>query len=307
MSTIIYCFRQALSNLKKNLLFSAASAITIAACIFLFCIFYSIVMNVQHITYTAETTIGISVFFNNGVTKEEKDSFAEEIKKHGGVKEISYKSADEAWESFKEDYFGDQSEELAKAFADDNPLAESDSYEIFLNNIEDQEAEVEFIRSFSIVREVNYANQVVSTLKSLNRVMYVLSVLLIGILFAISIFLISNTINLAAHFRKRENQIMRMIGATDGMIRAPFVIEGTLIGLIGAALPLSAMYFIYSRAELTVTAYLGENGRLSSFSDIVELIPLINIYPKLLMAGLALGVGMGFIVSFITIRKHLKV
>ena len=307
MSTIIYCFRQALSNLKRNLLFSAASAITIAACIFLFCIFYSIVMNVQHITYTAETTIGISVFFNNGVTKEEKDSFAEEIKKHGGVKEISYKSADEAWESFKEDYFGDQSEELAKAFADDNPLAESDSYEIFLNNIEDQEAEVEFIRSFSIVREVNYANQVVSTLKSLNRVMYVLSVLLIGILFAISIFLISNTINLAAHFRKRENQIMRMIGATDGMIRAPFVIEGTLIGLIGAALPLSAMYFIYSRAELTVTAYLGENGRLSSFSDIVELIPLINIYPKLLMAGLALGVGMGFIVSFITIRKHLKV
>lgn len=307
MSTIIYCFRQALSNLKKNLLFSAASAITIAACIFLFCIFYSIVMNVQHITYTAETTIGISVFFNNGVTKEEKDSFAEEIKKHGGVKEISYKSADEAWESFKEDYFGDQSEELAKAFADDNPLAESDSYEIFLNNIEDQEAEVEFIRSFSIVREVNYANQVVSTLKSLNRVMYVLSVLLIGILFAISIFLISNTINLAAHFRKRENQIMRMIGATDGMIRAPFVIEGTLIGLIGAALPLSAMYFIYRRAELTVTAYLGENGRLSSFSDIVELIPLMNIYPKLLMAGLALGVGMGFIVSFITIRKHLKV
>ncbi len=307
MSTIIYCFRQAFSNLRKNLLFSAASAVTIAACIFLFCIFYSIVMNVQHITYTAETTIGISVFFNNGVTKEEKDSFAEEIKKHGGVREISYKSADEAWKSFKEDYFGDQSEELAEAFADDNPLAESDSYEIFLNNIEDQEAEVQFIKGFDIVREVNYANQVVSTLKSLNRVMYLLSVLLIGILFAISIFLISNTINLAAHFRKRENQIMRMIGATDGMIRAPFVIEGTLIGFMGAALPLLAMYFIYSRAELTVAAYLGENGRLSSFSDLVELIPLMDIYPKLLMAGLALGVGMGFIVSFITIRKHLKV
>lgn len=307
MSRIIYCFKQALSNLRRNALFSMASIITIAACIFLFCIFYSIVMNVQHITYTAETTIGISVFFNEDVSQEEKESFADEVKKHGGVKEIVYKSADEAWESFKEDYFGDQAEELAEAFADDNPLAQSDSYEIFLNNIENQESEVEFIKSFDIVREVNYANQVVSTLKSLNRVMYILSVLLIGILFAISIFLISNTINLAAHFRKRENQIMRMIGATDGMIRAPFVIEGTVMGLIGAALPLTAMYFIYHKAELTAAAYLGKNGRLSSFSDVVELIPFSAIYPSLLAAGLALGVGMGFVVSFITIRKHLKV
>ena len=146
-----------------------------------------------------------------------------------------------------------------------------------------------------------------AALKSLNRVIYTVSALLIGILFAISIFLISNTISLAAHFRKRENQIMKMIGATNGMIRAPFVIEGTLIGFMGAALPLAAMYIIYLRAELTVAEYLGANGQLSSFSDVVDLIPLANIYPKLLLAGLALGIGMGFIVSFITIRKHLKV
>lgn len=307
MSTIIYCFRQGISNLRKNLLFSVASTVTIAACIFLFCLFYSIVMNVQHITYTAETTIGISVFFNDGVSQEEKEEFRDAVIAHGGVKDISYKSADEAWEDFKADYFGDQSDELAEAFADDNPLAQSDSYEIFMNNIEDQDSEAEFIKSFDIVREVNYANTVVSALKSLNRVIYAVSVVLISILFAISVFLISNTINLAAHFRKRENEIMKMIGATNGMIRAPFVIEGTILGFIGAAIPLGLMYYIYGRAEATVSAYISKTGGLSSLSDIAELIPFSVIYPKLILAGLALGVGMGFVVSFVTIRKHLKV
>ena len=307
MSTVIYCFRQGISNLKKNLLFSIASTVTIAACIFLFCLFYCLVMNVQHIAYNAETTIGISVFFNEGVSMDEKEAFRDAVIEHGGVKEINYKSADEAWEDFKEDYFGEQSEELAEAFADDNPLAHSDSYEIFLNNIEDQDSEAEFIRSFDIVREVNYANTVVSALKSLNRIIYAVSVVLIGILFAISVFLISNTINLTAHFRKRENEIMKMIGATNGMIRAPFVIEGTIIGFIGAVIPLGLMYYIYHRAEQSAAAYISRSGALSSLSDIAKLIPFNEIYPKLVLAGTALGVGIGFVVSFVTIRKHLKV
>ena len=307
MSTFLYCIKRGLVNLRKNWLFSIASTATIAACVFLFCLFYAVVVNVSNIAYQAETTIGISVFFNEGVSAEQKEAFKEQILEHGGVKEINYKSADEAWESFKADYFGDKAEELAEAFADDNPLAESDSYEIFLNNIEDQQAEVDYIRGFDIVREVNYANSVVSALKEMNTLITAVSVAMISILFAISVFLISNTINLAAHFRKRETEIMRMIGATNSMIRAPFVVEGTFIGFAGALIPIVSMLFLYKRAEVYLAERLSSSGQLSALAEIATLIPFKEVYPVMLAAGAVLGVGMGFVVSFLTIGKHLRV
>ena len=307
MSTLLYCIKRGLINLRKNLLFSIASVATIAACIFLFCLFFSCFANVRNIAYQAETTIGISVFFNSGVSTEEKEAFRDAVVEHGGIRDISYKSADEAWESFKEDYFGDKSDELAEAFADDNPLAESDSYEIFMNNIEDQQAEVDYIRSFDIVREVNYANSVVDALNELNKVIMAVSAAMIGILFAISVFLISNTINLAAHFRRHENEIMRLIGATNGMIRAPFVAEGVFIGTAGTVIPLVLIYFIYNNAQGYLSERIAASGQLSALKDIVTLLPFSSIFPIMLCAGCILGVGMGFVVSFMTISKHLKV
>lgn len=307
MSRVLYCFGQGLSNLRKNLLFSAASVITIAACILLFGIFYCLIENVRYVTYRAESTIGITVFFNEGTSMEEKEGFEQAIISHGGVSNIRYISADEAWESFKNDYFGDQSEELARAFADDNPLAESDSYEIFLENIEDQESEVEYIRSFDIVREVNYANTVIQALEDMNRILQLVSLILTGVLFVISIFLISNTINMTAHMRKRENEIMKLIGATNGMIRAPFVIEGTIIGFIGAVIPLSAMIYFYDRLLQGYSSYIEDSGSLAILRDVLELLPLEEVLPQLLGAGLLLGTGTGFAVSFLTVRRHLKV
>ena len=307
MSTLFYCIKRGLLNLRKNWLFSIASTATIAACVFLFCLFYAVVVNVQNIAYQAETTIGISVFFEEGVSTEQKEEFRQQVLEHGGVKEMNYKSAEEAWEGFKSDYFGDKADELAEAFADDNPLAESDSYEIFLNNIEDQQAEVEFIRGFDIVREVNYANSVVSALKEMNTLVMAVSAAMISILFAISVFLISNTINLAAHFRKRETEIMRMIGATNSMIRAPFVVEGTFIGFAGALIPLVSMLFLYRKAEVYLAERLGGPGQMSALAEIASLLPFREVYPVMLAAGAVLGVGMGFVVSFITIGKHLRV
>lgn len=307
MSTLLYCIHRGLTNLTKNMLFTVASTATIAACIFLFCLFFSVFANVSAMAHEVETTIGISVFFEPGTTAEAKQEFETAVLEHGGVREMNYRSADEAWESFKEDYFGDNADELAEAFADDNPLAESDSYEIFMENIADQQAEAEFIESFDIVREVNYANSVVEALNEINRIVMIVSAAMISILFLISVFLISNTINLAAHVRRRENEIMRLIGATNGMIRAPFVVEGTFIGTLGAAIPLAAIYFIYDKANLYMEERLLSSTQLSSLRNLAELLPFTELLPVMLGAGLILGTFMGFTVSFITIGKHLKV
>ena len=123
LNTFFYCTKQGLKNIGRNILFSMASIATVAACIFLFCLFFAIISNVQHIVTEAETTVGITVFFNEDAGEAEKKAIYEAIEAQGGIKEIRYTSAEEAWESFKDEYFGDKSEELAVAFADDNPLA----------------------------------------------------------------------------------------------------------------------------------------------------------------------------------------
>ncbi len=114
-------------------------------------------------------------------------------------------------------------------------------------------------------------------------------------------FLISNTISVAAAFRKQESQIMRLIGATNFMIRAPFIVEGVLIGMVGAGIPLAGMYALYT----WVVEYLA--SRFSLLPGIFSFMPIEEIYPVMVAVAVALGVGIGFFGSFFTIRKYLKV
>lgn len=300
LSTLWYCFKQGLKNVAHNKLFSLASMATIGACIFLFCLFFAIVTNVQNIAKTAETTVGITVFFEEGTSDERVAAIGEEIQARPGVKEVVYTSAEEAWESFKTEYFG-ENEDLALAFADDNPLADSESYEIFLYDIASQTEMVSWLNSFPEVRQVNYSNAAVAGLSSVNKIIGLLSAVIIGILLAVAVFLISNTISVAAQFRKRENEIMKLIGATNFMIRLPFVVEGVLLGFVGAVVPLIGIYYIYEKAAAYVV------NHFVTVSGLFTPIAIQVIYPEMLLVALVLGVGIGFIVSFFTIRKQLKV
>lgn len=303
ISTFWYCLKQGIKNICRNILFSLASVATISACIFLFCLFFSIIANVRYMTYLAETTIGITVFFDEGMTEDEIRAVGEEIARRPEIKEMNFISAEEAWESFQEDYFQGM-EELAEGFADDNPLASSASYEIFLKDISDQPQMVSYLEKLEGVRKVNYSNAVVAGFSNMNKLIGILSVAIIGILLAVSVFLISNTIHVAAAFRKTENQIMRLIGATNFMIRAPFVVEGVVLGLFGAVLPLGAVYFLYREGIAYITGHFLNYG---GAGGILQIIPLERLFPVMSGVSLGLGVGIGFFVSFFTIRKHLKV
>ena len=243
-STFWYCLKQGVINICRNIWFSLASVATISACIFLFCLFYAIIMNVQNVVHNAETTVGITVFFNEDLTEAQIEEIGNQIRKRPEIKTIEFTSAAEAWDDFKQEYFSGM-ESLAEGFADDNPLAGSASYKIFLNDIETQDQVVTFIASIPGVRKVNYSNSAAAGLSSFNKMIGLLSLVIIGVLLAVAMFLISNTISVAAAFRKHENQIMRLIGATNYMIRAPFVVEGVVIGLAGAVLPLAGMYYLY--------------------------------------------------------------
>lgn len=300
ISTFWYCVKEGMKNICRNIWFSLASVATISACIFLFCLFFSIIANIRYMVKHVESTVGITVLFDENLTEQDIQGLGEIIHQRPEIREMYYISAEDAWNSFKEEYFAGH-EELAEGFAEDNPLAGSASYEIFLNDISQQDELVAYLQGLDGVRQVNYSNSAVAGFSGFNRVIGVLYSLIIGVLLAVSLFLINNTISVAAAFRRQECQIMRLIGATNFMIRAPFIVEGVMIGLIGALIPLAGTYFLYTKGIV----YLSE--RFHVLSNLFYFVPVGEIYPLLIGAALILGVGIGFFGSFFTIRKYMKV
>lgn len=300
ISTIGYQTKQGFKNIGRNKMFSMASIATMAACIFLFGIFFSIVTNFRYMVQKAEEGVAITVFFDEDATDAQIKKIGEELKSREGVLTVNYVSADEAWDSFKDEYFGD-AKELADGFKDDNPLSGSDNYEVYMSDVSKQKDVVSYAEKLDGVSKVNKSDVVAKTLTSVNRLIYYVSIVLIGILLAVSIFLISNTVTMGITVRREEIAIMKYIGAKDGFVRAPFIIEGLVIGLIGAVIPLVILYFAYDKAVVYVM------NRFSLLNNIIEFLPVTTVYRTLLPVGLLLGVGIGFIGSAFTIRKHLRV
>ncbi|HJB88950.1 MAG TPA: permease-like cell division protein FtsX [Candidatus Blautia excrementigallinarum] len=298
-STIWFTLKQGIVNIKRNWMFSLASILTMAACIFLVGVFYSIVNNVDNIAHKVEQEVPITVFFNEGTTQEQIDQISAMISQRPEVEKVEFTSADQAWEDFKEEYF--QGSDAAEGFRDDNPLVNSANLAVYMNQIEMQGELVSYIQGLDQVREVEQSEEAANTLGSFNRLVSYASLVIIVLLIVISVFLISNTVSVGIAVRKEEIGIMKYIGATDGFVRAPFVLEGMVLGLIGAAIPLTALYFLYNTAvEYVLT-------RFNVLTGVVEFIPVANIYRVLVPISVALGIGIGLIGSFWTTRKHLRV
>lgn len=300
ISTFFYTIKQGIVNIWKNKMFSLASIATMTACIFLFGLFYTIVMNFQSMVKDAESGVAVTVFFDEGISQEQIDEIGDEIRSRVEVSKIEFTSADEAWENFKEVYFGGN-EKVAESFAGDNPLANHASYAIYMNDISMQSALVTYLESLDGVREVHKSEMVANTLTDFNSLIGYISAGIILILLGVAVFLISNTITVGISVRREEIGIMKLIGATDYFVRAPFVVEGIVIGLVGAAIPLGILYVLYEKVIVYITERFSFIGSMMNFLSADE------VFHTLVPVALALGVGIGFIGSRITIRKHLKV
>ena len=281
-------------------MFSLASIATMSACIFLFGLFFSIVVNFQSIVKEAESGVAVTVFFDAGLEQEKIDNIGAEIDKRVEVSEKKFVSADEAWEGFQKQYF-EGKEDMAEGFINDNPLANSAHYEIYMNDISMQQSLVTYLESLDGVREVKSSDVAANTLSDFNRLLGYISAGIILILLCVAVFLISNTVTVGIAVRREEIAIMKLIGATDYFVRTPFIVEGILIGLIGSALPLGILYVMYRN----IIGYIGD--KFHWLSGIMNFLPVDTVFSTLVPVGLLLGVGIGFLGSRFTIRKHLKV
>ena len=280
----------------KNKGYTCASIATISACLFMFGLFFSVLFNIRSIMNTAEQGVSVTVFFQEGTTEDEILQLKVAVEERPEVSRVEYISADQAWESFSQDYL----QGYADGFTE-NPLANSANLEIYLSDVSKQADLGNYLEGLDQVREVNRSELTADTLSGANTLIMYASIAIIAMLLVVSVFLISNTIAMGITTHWEEISIMKYIGATDLFVRAPYVIEGVMIGLVGTVIPLILVYWLYNKAVEVIT------GKFSVLMNFLQFQSVDAVFHYLLPVSLILGVGIGFFGSIITVRKHLHV
>lgn len=301
MSSFLYGIKQGIKNVFRNRLFSLASIGTITACLFIFGIFYCMVMNFQHIFSEVETTVGVTVFFDEGVEEDQILDIKSQIEKQDEVDNVHYTSADEAWKEYKEKAFPDTDQNILTNLDNDNPLVSSASLEVYLKDAAMQQDLVDYIKDIDGVRSVNASKSVADIFASFGRLLSYVSLAIIVILVGVAVFLISNTVMIGITVRHEEIAIMKYLGATDFFVRAPFLIEGMLIGLIGSLIPVCVLKVLYEKVVSFMTT------EFTSLSRFMTFLPSGEIFRVLIPISLIIGLGIGFIGSYVTLIKHIRV
>ena len=295
--TLGYCIKQGVHGVWKNRIYSLASAGTITACLLLLGVFYFVMANFNYMVESAESMVGITVFFDDGTTEERILEIQETLKQRIEVADIVYISAEEAWETYKNESL---TEELAATFGSDNPLADSASLEVHLNDVTMQEALVRYTQSLDNVRIVNHSKSIADSFAGVKTLVWVISVGLIVILAAVAVFLIRTTISTGINVRREEISIMSIIGATDFFIRAPFVVEGMVIGALGSILPIGILYFFYGEVIGTL------KEQFESIFQSMKFLERNEIMGDFIPLALVFSLGIGLIASHITAKRQIR-
>ena len=299
MKTFGYGLKQGIKNIVQNRLFSLAAVGTIATCLFLLGIFYALISNFQNMVYNAESTVGITVFFDEGISKEQIDLIKGEVEACKTVERVVYISAEEAWEKFQKEMYSGKGN-IKETFQGDNPLKNSASLEVYLSDVSNQESIVNLIQKMEGVRKVNSSNSIADGLTSFNTLVTYISATIIILLLMVSVFLISTAVATGIRVRKDEISIMKYIGATELFIKLPFIVEGVVIGIVGAALPLALLWLIYERVVGFILEHFSVLSQWLTFVDVAE------EFRTLIPLSFLVGTGIGFTGSVMSVRKHLK-
>ncbi|MBQ9985448.1 MAG: permease-like cell division protein FtsX [Oscillospiraceae bacterium] len=290
---ITYFLREGISSIFSHRLMSFAAMSVITACLLLMGSFSLVAVNIDKLLEDVENKNEIVAFVNETYTEEQARSLETQITDIDGVASASFMTKTEALDNFKKD-FGDESGILDGLDAR-NPLR--DRFTITLRDISQTQAVADALETIEGVANVRARSDITDKIMQVRDVTTAICTVLILILMFVSIFIISNTVNLTMFNRREEIAIMKMIGATNGFVRIPFIIEGVLIGLAGATLALGLQWIVY---EYLVVGALSTLSFMPvvAFGECMSLI-LIMFYGVALLVG-----GLG---SAITLRKFLKV
>jgi len=288
--------KQGLVGMWRNRMMSAASIGSVTAALGILGIVLILVLNINNVAIIAKEQFDeIQVFLEDDLEQEEIDRIGESISSYDGVLSIIYQSKEQALEVMKKEW-GDEGYLLEGLEA--NPLPSS--YIIQLEDIEHADSVVNSIKGLTGIEEIKYFRDIVNNLMNIANFVRIGGLVVIGILMFISIFVISNTIKITVAARKREINIMKYVGATNGFIRGPFIIEGILLGVIGSGLSVLAINYGYK--------YLFSNINEKLYVIFtVYMIPPYGLANDILIMFTAIGVGIGVLGSVLSLRRFLNV
>lgn len=295
--SIKYFFSEAFSGVIRNRLMSIASIGTVAACIFMIVISYCALTNVDYMLTQIEESIGISVFLEEDVNSDKVLEINDQLVNMDHVESVSYISPEDALQEMKESW--DAEEILAGFDESNNPL--TSSFEVSLDDIQYQSDVVSKIEQIEGVRKIRSSETETEFLVKISNFLRLFGSVLILALAAISVVIITNTVKLSVFTRRTEISIMKYVGATDWFIRWPFVIEGIITGLVGAAIPIIVAWPLYNKLIDVIYA------QIPMIRSIVTFKFGIDIFSVLLPVSLAFGALLGVLGSNISLRKHLNV
>ena len=290
-----YFVGEAFRSLILNRLMSVASILTVASCLLIVSIFYSLGNNIDFILHQLEGNIGITVFVDNDVDAEGLDNLYGEILNIEHIQSVVYICHQQAFETVKS-WYDDPS--ILEGIPPEN-FNRSFNIEIidlrYHNAVVTQLEDLLDKGIYRIRQDQNIANMIINV----SNVVRWASMIMILILAGVSVIIITNTIRITVNARQTEINIMKYVGATDWFIRWPFLIEGILIGIIGSLIPVAVIWIGYSQAI-----------RVVSGMPIIEFIEFRaghEIFVVLFPFVIFLGVLIGTIGSATSIRKHLHV
>ena len=293
-----YLIKEGFRNVFKNKKSTISSLTIMCATMLVFGIFFLIGENVNYIINTVEQAQGLEVFMENDATEDEIDTVERQIRENiPEINTLTRITKEEALNRLKE-RFKDQAYML-DMYEENNILPAS--FIITLTDLSKTEEVREEILTFDNVKRIESSDQTISTLLKIANGIRIGTGVFLLFLIVISVFIISNTIKLSVHSRRKEISIMKYVGATNSFIRWPFIIEGIIIGVVAALLSIIIIGLLYNLVagqimESSVVALI--NISLLSFSEMFNLI--IFVY-------MGLGIGVGVLGSAISMRKYLEV
>lgn len=295
LSKFKYMFSEAKKNVSRNGLMSIASFFTIACCLIILGVFAVLSMNVNSITEQIKDQCEVQLYINAETSEERVNAIGEEIRNTENVKEATLFTKEETLQYAKNDMFSG-SEELLDGLDEDNPF--SDSYKIVLTDIAQTKDTVDKLSEIADVEKVVNKQDIVNIVLSVSGAVKKFTVVVMLILLIVAIVIISNTVKITVFSRRKEIGIMKYIGATNKFIRIPFILEGLIIGFLGAVLAFLAVFWGY----FAVLKYIsGINFTIFSLIGIWEITP--TIAALFIIFGSLIGVTG----SAVSMRKYLHV
>ncbi len=292
--SIKYFVKDAFKSIKRNKTLSIASAATVAATLFILGVVSLTLVNVNKAVNQLGSKVEARVFLKDDIKNEDKDKLKKTIEGVDGVLEVKLETKEQALEKMKEQ-LQDDSGALVAGFNKKNPLPSS--YIVRVNNPKAVDDVLAKIKDAPGIEKIKDARQLIDQVTKLTDSATMIGGITALVFVLVSLFLIGNTIKITVFSRKREIGIMKYVGATDWFIRWPFIIEGILLGILGALISVIILYGLYGFAQ-TKAADMLLGFNLVARSYILK----VTIW-QFLLGGMVIG----SLASIISMRKFLKV